>query len=392
MARLLFGWELGANRGHIERLLPIARRLLDSGHEVALALQQIDCAGLDRDPRITLWQAPVWPRLLINNIQDGSRRVATMGDILAQLGLDRPGCLAAMVTGWDTIFAAFRPDVVVADYAPALLTAAHGRVPTISVGDYFSCPPYQLERFPNLAGTSNAYDEDVLLDTVDADLVSVGRTPLAGLPALFAADHVMVGNFAELDPYRLLRIGNYCAPSIKLPLADGNGGGGDEVFVYAYNRISADNAIWGGLAATRRTVRVHMGDPVREHLACFKRLGIIYEPKPVPFPLIARRSCVAVSYGGNGFTSACLVAALPQLMMPFDLEKLLTARAVDTLGLGKMLGFNGIIADQVTEAVTALANNASLASKLRAMAPDFKSRMAVSMADEVIACITRLIS
>lgn len=391
MARILFGWELGANRGHIERLLPMARRLLDEGHEVGLALQQIDCAGLDRDPRITLWQAPVWPRLLINNLQDGSRRVATMGDILAQLGLDRPGCLAAMIGGWDAIFAAFRPDIIVADYAPALLSAAHGRVPTISVGDYFSNPPYQLEHFPNLTGMPNAYDEDALLDTVDADLVSVGRAPLAGLPALFTADHVMVGNFAELDPYRSLRRGGYCAPSIKLPLAEGTGGGGSEVFVYAYNRISADNPIWQGLAATRRTVRVHIHDPTRDHLALFKRLGCIYEPKPQPFPLIAARSCVAVSYGGNGFTSACLVAALPQLMMPFDLEKLMTARAVDALGLGKMLSFNGITADQVSEAIAALARDTALASRLRSMAPGFKSRMAVSMADEVIACITRLI-
>jgi rhamnosyltransferase subunit B len=390
MARILFGWELGANRGHIERLLPMAKRLLEQGHEVALALQQIDCAGLDRDPRIALWQAPVWPRLLINNIQDGSRRVATMGDILAQLGLDRPGCLAAMVSGWDMIFAAFRPDVVVADYAPALLTAARGRIPTISVGDYFSCPPYQLDRFPSLTGTPNAYDEDALLDTVDADLASVGRAPLAGLPALFAADHVMVGSFAELDPYRPLRIGDYCAPSIKLPLADGTGGGGDEFFVYAYNRISVDNPIWAGLAATRRTVRIHMVDPAPAHLAVFKQFGCIYEPKPVPFPLIARRSCVAISYGGNGFTSACLVAALPQLMMPFDLEKLMTARAVDALGLGKMLGFSNLTADQVTETVTALASDAELAGKLRAMAPDFKSRMTMSMADEVIACIARL--
>jgi rhamnosyltransferase subunit B len=392
MARILFGWELGANRGHIERLLPMARRLLDQGHAVALALQQIDCIGLDRDPRITLWQAPVWPRLLINNLQDASRRVATMGDILAQLGLDRPGCLAAMICGWDSIFAAFRPDVIVADYAPALLSAACGRVPTISVGDYFSCPPFQLDRFPNLTSTPNAYDEDALLDTVDADLVSVGRAPLAGLPALFTADHVMVGNFAELDPYRPIRIGDYCAPSIKLPLADGSGGGGGEIFVYGYNRIGADHPVWSGLAATRRTVRVHIRDPARAHLEMFKRLGFLYEPKPQPFPLIASRSCVAVSYGGNGFTSACLVAALPQLMMPFDLEKLLTARAVDALGLGKMLSFNGITADQVTEAVNALAADTELAERLRALAPDFKSRMIISMADEVIACITRLIS
>ena len=390
MARVLFGWELGANRGHIERLLPMVRRLLDAGHEVALALQQIDCAGLDRDPRITLWQAPVWPRLLINNIQDHSRRIATMGDILAQLGLDRPGCLAAMISGWDTIFAAFKPDIIVADYAPALLAAANGRIPSISVGDYFSSPPYQLERFPNLTGTPNAYDEDALLDTVDADLVSVGRAPLAGLPAIFTADHVVVGNFAELDPYRALRLGQYCAPSVKLPLADGEGGGGEEVFVYAYNRIGADNPIWPGLAATKRHVRVHMIDPANDHFMAFKRFGFIYEPKQVAFPLIAKRSRVAVSYGGNGFTSACLIAALPQLLMPFDLEKLLTSRAVDALGYGKMLSFSGVTADQVTEAVNALATDTALAERLSAAAPDFKSRMTVSMADEVIACITRL--
>jgi rhamnosyltransferase subunit B len=390
MARILFGWELGANRGHIERLLPMAHLLLDSGHEVALALQQIDSAGLERDPRITLWQAPVWPRLLINNIQDHTRRVATMGDILAQLGLDRPGCLAAIVSGWDSIFSAFQPDVVVADFAPALLTASRGRIISIAVGDYFSCPPYQLERFPNLTGTPNAYDEDALLDTVDADLVSVGRAPLDGLPALFAADHEMVGNFAELDPYRPQRSGIYCAPSIKLPLANGEGGGGEEIFVYAYNRIGADSPIWAGLAATKRTVRIHMRDPARAHLAMFKQLGCIHEPKPVPFPLIASRSCVAVSYGGNGFTSACLVAALPQLIMPFDLEKMLTARAVDSIELGKMLSFGNLSADQVTNAVNDLAADAALAKRLRAMAPDFKSRMAVSMADEVVACITRL--
>jgi hypothetical protein len=201
----------------------------------------------------------------------------------------------------------------------------------------------------------------------------------------------MVGNFAELDPYRTLRVGTYCAPSIKLPLADGGGGGGSEVFVYGYNRIDVDNPVWAGLAATRRTVRVHMNDPKPTQVALFKRLGFIYEPKPVPFPLIARRSCVAVSYGGNGFTSACLVAGLPQLMMPFDLEKLLTARAVDALGYGRMLGFSGVTADQVTEAVNRLATDTALAERLRLAAPDFKSRMMVSMADEVIVCVTRLI-
>lgn len=391
MARILFGWELGANRGHIERLLPMAKRLLDGGHQVALALQQIDSIGTDHDARIGLWQAPVWPRLLVNNLQDQSRRIATMGDILAQLGLDRPGCLAAMIRAWDAIFAGFAPDVVVADYAPAMLCAARGRIATISVGDYFSCPPAQLERFASLAGSTPAYDEEALLDTVDADLASVGRAPLAGLPAMFAADHIKVGCFAELDPYRALRDTDYCAPSIKLPLGDGGGGAGEEIFVYAINRIGADSPIWAGIAATRRRVRVHMRDPVDTHRAMFKRLGFIHEPRPLTFPEIARRSRVAVSYGGNGFTNACLVAALPHLMIPFDLEKLMTARAVDRLGLGKMLTFSTLEPIQVTQALNALATDTQIAARLRDMAPDFRRRMAITITDEVISCVGEIV-
>lgn len=390
MARILFGWELGANRGHIERLLPIARRLVAQGHDVAFALQQVDSVGTGHDPRIGLWQAPVWPRLLVNNLQDASRRIATMGDILAQLGLDRPGCLATMILSWDSIFAAFRPDIVVADYAPAMLAAAKGRTTTITVGDYFSVPPAQLDQFPNLTGQPAAYDEESLLDTVDADLRSVGRDPLRALPALFASDHEMIGNFAEMDAYRRWRTGRHCAPSVKLPLADSIGGQGDEIFVYAYNRIGADSPIWPGLSARRRALRVHMRDPNPDHFAMFRRFGIIHEPQPLTFPQIARRSRAAVSYGGNGFTSACLIAGLPQLMMPFDLEKLLTAHAVDGLGLGRMLSFRSIDAAEVDAAIEAVVSDSAMAQKLREMAPDFRERMRVTMADEVIDCIAAI--
>ena len=62
MARVLIGWELGTNRGHVDAVLRIARHLLSNGHDVHLALQQIDGAPLDADPRLHIWQAPIWPR------------------------------------------------------------------------------------------------------------------------------------------------------------------------------------------------------------------------------------------------------------------------------------------------------------------------------------------
>jgi rhamnosyltransferase subunit B len=390
VARVLIGWELGANRGHVERLRLIAARLLDAGHHVTMALQQIDSLGLERDPRIALLQAPLWPRLLVNNAQDHGRPVATMGDILARLGLDRPGCLAALITGWDAIFDSVKPDIVIADFAPALLCAARGRTPTIIAGDAFSCPPTDASAFPNLAGHASAYDEAALLDTADADLASVGRAPLSALPALFAADRTLIASFAELDPYHDRGDRRYAAPSVTLPLANEGGAGGEELFVYGLNRFAVDHPLWAALAQVERPVRLYMPEPTEGHLALFKARGFHVERAPLPFPLIALRSAVTLSYGGHGFICANLLAALPQMIVSFDLEKRLIGTRVAALGLGDQCEHFAVDPPALAARIDALAADTALAAKLRAAAPGFHARMAVSLEEEVAKAVREL--
>lgn len=390
MARILIGWELGANRGHIERLRLIAGRLLDDGHSVAMALQQIDSLGLDRDPRIALYQAPLWPRLLVNSAQDHGRPVATMGDILARLGLDRPGCLAALIAGWDGLFASIKPDIVIADYAPSLLAAARGRLASLIIGDWFSCPPAEAAYFPNLAGHEPAYDEAALLDTADADLASVGRPPLSALPAIFAANHVLIASFAELDPYADPANRTYAAPSVRLPVAHGEGPGGEELFVYGLNRFAVDHPLWAALALVKRPVRIHMPDPTRGHLALFEAHAFHFEAAPVPLPLIAKRSAVTLSYGGHGFACANLLAALPQMIISFDLEKRLTGSRIAALGLGDMCEHFAVDPPALAARIEALAGDMTVRETLRKAAPGFQARMAVSLEDEVANAVSKL--
>src|ERR1700712_2068030 len=110
MARVLIGWELGANRGHISRIAPVAAKLRALGHEVAFALQQVDALGASRDTSIPIFQAPLWPRLLASAAAPPRGNVSTMIDILSRLGLDKPGTLAAVMSGWDAILEAWKPD------------------------------------------------------------------------------------------------------------------------------------------------------------------------------------------------------------------------------------------------------------------------------------------
>ena len=168
MARILLGWELGANRGHLVRLGNLARRLAAAGHDVAIAAQRLSRA-FDFPDGATLWQAPVWPRLLSNVGALGGAFPNTMGDILVRVGLDSDDALPSLIQGWDAILAAVRPDVVVADFAPALLCAARGRCPTLTVGIGFYVVPPALPAFPSLTGQHPVFPEAEVLERVNRE-------------------------------------------------------------------------------------------------------------------------------------------------------------------------------------------------------------------------------
>jgi rhamnosyltransferase subunit B len=385
VARVLLGWELGAYRGHIEVLNQIAARLLGDGHHVAMAVQQVDASGISLDPRIELWQAPLWPRLLGSMGGGQGQAVVTMGDIIGRMGLDRPGCLAAMVGAWDRIIAAVQPNVIVADYAPALLCAAKGRVRSVSVGPGFCQPPAGEVVFAHLYHGTPIYEEEALLDIADADLVSIGRAPLPSLPALFAADEVLVSSFAELDPYGATRDSNaYCAPLVKAPLSQPVAGG-DELFVYAYPLIPADSQMWDGLVASKAKVRIHMFDATPAHRARFAKAGFIFEGNPLPLPLIAARSVMTLSYGGHGFTCASLLAGLPTVTLSFDLEKWLTGEAVSRAGLGLHARLSEATTDNIAELIETAAGDKAMAKRVAAAAQGFHARMLPSLEDKVAA-------
>jgi rhamnosyltransferase subunit B len=384
VARVLIGWELGANRGHIGAIERIAVRLLDEGHEVALALQQVDAVGTHPDPRLTVWQAPIWSRLLTSGVQPNTRAVTTMGDILCRLGLDKPGMLAALVRGWDRIFAAFEPDLVVADFAPAMLAAAHGRTRSVQTGTGYACPPPQAPVFPRLVTGPAAYDEADMLDIADADLRSVGREPLPGLPALFASDHSLIASFPVLDPYAASRPGSHCAPAMSAALPQSPGGNGDEIFVYLYHQVPADAPVWEGLAQTGRKVRVHMSDAHPEHLARCRALELAFETHPLAFTDIAARSRIALSHGGHGFVSSCLASGLPQIVAWYDLEKRLYGQAAANAKLGAETNLFATRPAQLAAAIDRLCTDAAIRARCAAMAIELAAQPLASVEDRIV--------
>lgn len=390
MARILIGWELGANRGHIERITRIAEALAATGHEVALALQRLDAPAGTLHPRITLWQAPVWPRLLVNAARPNGRPVATMGDILARVGLDRSETTAGLVAGWEAIIGAVSPAVIIADYAPMLLTAARGRIATVGVGTGFERVPGGMESFPSLNARAPAHDEAALLGGVNQALGRLGREALPALPELFHADVSLAGCFAELDPYAAWRNQPVVSPTIARSIPEAPGGRGDELFVYGFEITMADSPLWDGIARSGLPVRVHVPKATADLQSRFARLGFAYEPNPLGFDRIAERSRILLSHGGNGFVSSALVAGIPQAVTHYDLEKRIAGHGVMRLGVGGQVALQTIKPETFATSLRALYEDETIRQRCLDLAPSFRARAARPLEVEAVAAAIRL--
>ncbi len=391
MGHILLGWELGGNRGHAVRLAQIADILKSRGHQVSFAMQRVDALSVAESRGSPVWPAPVAPRLLVNTARPQSDNPNTMGDILARLGCLEPEMVAAMLRAWRQLFSAIRPDAIVAEFAPWLLLAARGRVPSVAGGVGFDTPPSDMPRFPSLTGRPAVFDEAETLDSVNRALRSVGSEPLAALPAMFAADRELAGTYRELDGYAEWRTRPLVRPALPLPPPEIAPAGGEEIFVYAPEMVRQDAPLWQGLAAAKLPVRVHIPRVSADYHEMLRKLGFAAEPEPLPFRLIAERSRLLVSHGGHGFVCSGLLAGLPQVVCHYDLEKVMHARAVAKLGLGGFVPLSANDPEPFAASLVKLYRDDALAERARAAAPGFHARNTVSMQQSMADAVEELL-
>ena len=384
--RILLGWELGSNQGHLTCLRQLAGHLKLHGHDVLVAVRTGYKPNEDVAGCATI-EGPAWSKAAPAG-PGAQPPCASMGDILVASGLLTGGTLRRVVGEWRKVFQEFRPDVVIGEYAPALLCAARGRVRSISVGTGFTSPPAGGPAFPILNPNGQHWAEDSILRNINSNLRSIGDLRLDALPAIFRADNVLLATWPEMDPYRALRSSEcYVHPSTSPTLPGTPGAGGNEVFVYSYASVKADSMFWKAVVAPGYPVRVHIRDAQPDHLATFRYLGIHYEPEPLGFDTVAKQSRMVLSHGGHGTVCSAILAGLPVLTAALDLEKLLNGEAAARMGLGQCIPFAGPRAIRVAECINDLLGDIDTAARCKAHAMSFTTNRRIGLED----CISSLL-
>ncbi len=357
---------MGTGLGHVVPLLAVARGLRAHGHRPVLALRDVvEPAFLLRQDGFPVLQAPVWQP------PPGHRgrtpATATLADIFVVTGFGDRDRIHAIVAAWDGLIDLVRPELVVAEFSPGLCLAARGRVPVVAIGSGFCLPPPEMETFPPLQPKIKPLvRQEDLLASVNRVQRERGAPPLPRLPALFDAEAQFVRVLPLLDHYAAHRARPADGPLEPLPAA-APPPAQPHVYVYYGAELPGVKALIDGLGQAGLPATVYLRGAPPEALRRLERPGIRFLDAPPPYQGILPRCSVAVHYGGLGTSTACLAAGRPQLSLPRQLERRLTARALDKLGVGLTIPGN-FTADHFAASLLKTVNHPALAANAAAVA------------------------
>ncbi|MBW4671348.1 MAG: hypothetical protein KME60_28985 [Cyanomargarita calcarea GSE-NOS-MK-12-04C] len=300
MPKALLAWEIGGGQGHLHLLSAIAHKLKDYGIEPVFALQNPKIRGLCLPGKIL--QAPRATMRFLDDKDDDKSYL--FSDILYIFGFSTPFLFSFHFQAWRNLINLVRPSLVIADFAPVLVLAAKGIVPTVVVGNGFCIPPAVID-FPAL----RPFPVPAEAFRRQAEVAETVRQVTgfdAPLGELLNGDRAFIFSIPELDPYKDVRkqaeyVGIHSAP-------------------FPQNLGCEGGKFWGYLAKDWQNYSLVV-DTLKPECV-FDDLKIVLKGKSL-----------AIHHAGFFTSATCLLAGIPQMVFPKDMEKWHTAKALLNLGV-----------------------------------------------------------
>lgn len=339
MSRIALVWELGTSYGHISALLLFAKKLRQRGHEVVLVLRELhNASGIPGDG-IPLLQSPIW----LPQLTGLPEPPLNYSEILMRYGYFNADGLAGLVGAWRSLFALHGSDVVVADHSPTALLAARSMgLAAATLGSGFYCPPRRTP-MPNMRAWLNVQRERLensdalVLNSMNKVLATYRVRPLASVGELFAIEENFICTFAELDHYSQREPVKYWGACWNVEMGQEVSwpdGEGKRVFVYLNSQSRDFAKVLEAIAALGlRAIVCAPGipDDVRRK---YENPRIIVSAKPFRLNKLLAECDLAIGYAGQGITAGMLMAGVPLLLLPNQLEQFLLATRVAATGAG----------------------------------------------------------
>ncbi len=346
----LLSWECGGGSGHISELQVVAKALRERGWRVS-CLARYPVAVYRKFGEILeqVFQAPVLRPIEDTGLQQ-HRPSVDFADILAFAGFADIDSLNCQLQQLNSILAQIKPDLIVADFAPATCLAGRGRIPIIRIGASFYLPPSTIAKYPRLRKQGErVIDAAKVLQTVRKACRQSGLASPKSLPQAVGGNCDIVACHSAFDIYSKLRPQPANGPlepfPEPLPEAQVN-----SIFFYLSGEYPPNEKILEALIATGIPLRGYLRGPTARQRQLCSAAGIFYSDKPLDIKQALDSAAVVVHNGGINFMQEIVAAARYQIVFPRHLEQQLNAARLKRLNIGTEISPHGEIV-QITRRI-----------------------------------------
>ncbi len=330
--RVLLAWEAGAGHGHARRLAILGEALHARHWRVSHCGRYLE-AEFERLGRFAehVFQAPI----VRGRALPGDRLPADYGELLEVMGFGAAQSLAPLIRADRAILEACRPDIVIADFAPAMVLAARGIAPVLVVGDGFVVPPAHLAAFPPLRpGAAPGAGHRDLRTALGAVLGPGARIGALALPALIGGDAQVVTVLPEFDVYASYRTESAAGRLGPLPPPCARWEEDAGVIFYLAGDYLPTAGLLQAIGESGASARGYIRGATGEHAKIARQYGIELSAEPLPLAECLSGGPLVAHHGGIETVQEAAAAGCAQCLFPRHLEQAANAAAVRAHGLG----------------------------------------------------------
>jgi UDP:flavonoid glycosyltransferase YjiC (YdhE family) len=345
MSTILVTYELGAGLGHLNRLVAVSQRLQgDHIWVFALPDRALGEPIVKRafGDKAHVLEGVCWPVPNDPNI----RKIPThtFADVIAIIGFNDGDRLSAKTTHWRTILQDVVPNLIIADFAPTLRLAIGGKLPFVVVGNGYTVPPRgqllpPIRHWETSVSALSRANEARLLAAVNVVRAQLRGEAIDFFSDLFSGEHTFVCTLPEFDPYRRFRCGPTLWPFNIPDVALGPPSvqrAGPPIFVYLPANHPALWAVISALNDLKIPSGIYVAGMTAQELAKRCSPTVRVHAKPADLAHVLPNTWLLIHHGGLGTAYAGLLAAVPQLVLPFNLEHSITAAGLEHFGVAKI--------------------------------------------------------
>lgn len=346
---IVYTWELGMNFGHLSVFRDLAAVLVQRGYKISIIAQDVTQADGFFDPRqIAVYQAPLCRP---NGQFQRVGKELSFVDLIRVYGYMEPERLANVVRAWRALYHHLKPDMLLFNHCPTARLAARG-LPLVraALDDSFPLPP-RMVPMPSVRPWMKVSQDELLLrenevrDVCNEVLATLRMPHMKHLKHLWDQDVELLCTLPELDHYGHIRPAEARYVGASYVTTNGavpewpKGRYQRHVFVYLRLQHPQTMGLLNALKVLKNTavIAVVPGLNVQQIQEIAAPHIQLYAQQMQLEPVFAKAD-LAITHGGTGTSSAFLLQGIPLLLLPSQLEQLLTSRAVARNGLAHAVG------------------------------------------------------